>query len=264
MGEILRGVSGAAERLNYGLMLYTQGSTDHTQRTNYYLSLLNNGWVDGVLMVVPLDYEVIVNDLKGHDLRYVIIDHHNGTGNEPSVTATNRKGVRDAMRHLLALGHQRIGFITGRMDIACSLDRLQGYRDGLAEVGLTYDPELVREGDYMQPTGFQQARTLLGLEAPPTAIVASNDVMAFGVMDAAKAAGLTIGQDISIIGFDDVFMASQVYPTLTTIRQPMAEMGSVALDMLVTLLEGRTALTTRRELPTELIIRASTGRVARH
>jgi LacI family transcriptional regulator len=212
-------------------------------------------------MVVPLDYEVIVSDLKEHGLRYVIIDHHNGTGNEPSVTATNRKGTRDAMRHLLALGHRRIGFITGRMDIACSHDRLQGYRDGLEEVGLPFDAELVREGDFSQPTGFQQAQALLQLEERPTAIVASNDVMAFGVMDAAKAASLIIGQDISIVGFDDIFMASQTYPPLTTVRQPMADMGETALELLVTLLEGRTALTLRRELPTELVIRESTGRV---
>ncbi len=260
MGEILRGVSGAADRLNYGLQLYTQGSTNHAQRTNYYLSLLNNSLVDGVLLVVPLDYEVIVNDLKTRRLPYVIIDHHSDTEDEPSVTATNRKGVRDAMRHLLALGHRRIGFITGRMDIACSLDRLQGYRDGLAEVGLPFDADLVREGDFMQPTGFQQAQSLLQQKDPPTAIVASNDVMAFGAMDAAKAAGLSIGDQLSIIGFDDVFMASQTYPPLTTVRQPMAAMGETALELLVTLLQGRTALTTRRELPTELIIRESTGR----
>jgi LacI family transcriptional regulator len=260
MGEIVRGVSGAAERLNYGLMLYTQGSVDHALRTNYYLSLLTNGLVDGVLMVVPLDYEVIVSDLKEHDLPYVIVDHHNGTANEPSVTATNRKGTLDAMRHLLALGHRRIGFITGRMDIACSQDRLQGYRDGLAEVRLPYEPELMREGDFTQPTGFHQAQALLELPEPPTAIIASNDVMAFGVMDAAKAAGLSVGKDLSVIGFDDIFMASQVYPTLTTVRQPMAEMGEVALDILIALLQGRTVLSLRRELPTELIIRESTGR----
>lgn len=261
MGEILRGVSSAAERLNYGLMLYTQGSTDHAQRTSYYLSLLDSNLVDGVLMVVPRDYELIVNDLKEHDLRYVIIDHHNGTGNEPSVTATNRRGVLDAMRHLLALGHRRIGFITGRMDIVCSLDRLQGYEDGLAEVGLPYDGDLVREGDFMQPSGFRQAWALLQLAEPPTAIIASNDSMAFGAMDAAKASDLAIGQDISIIGFDDIFMSSQVHPTLTTIRQPLAAMGEAALEMLVTVLQGRTVLNPRRELPTDLIIRQSTGPV---
>jgi LacI family transcriptional regulator len=261
MGSILRGISGAAERLNYGLMLYTQGTTDHVQRTSYYLSLLNNSPVDGVLMVVPRDYEAIVVELKAHDLTYVIVDHHSGAGNEPSVTATNRKGMLDPMRHLLALGHRRIGFITGRMDIACSLDRLQGYRDGLAEIGLPYDTELVREGDFLQPTGFREAQCLFALDDAPTAILASNDVMAFGVMDAAKAAGLTIGQDISIIGFDDTFMASQVYPALTTVRQPLEAMGETALEMLVTLLQGRKMLNPRRELPTELIIRQSTGAV---
>lgn len=263
MGEIVRGVSSAAERLNYGLMLYTQGTLrtiNHAERTKFYLSLLDNVMVDGVLMVVPLDYEVIVSDLKAHNLTYVIIDHHNGTDNEPSVTATNRKGVLDAMRHLLALGHHRIGFITGRMDIVCSVDRLQGYKDGLAEVGLPFDSQLVMEGDFTQPTGFRQTHTLLQLPQPPTAIIASNDLMAFGAMDAAKAAGLQVGHDLSVIGFDDIFMASQVYPPLTTIRQPMAEMGADAFELLVSLLDGRTVLNLRRELPTELIIRESTGR----
>ncbi|HLY28621.1 MAG TPA: LacI family DNA-binding transcriptional regulator, partial [Aggregatilineales bacterium] len=236
MGEILRGVSGAAERLNCGLMLYTQGSTGHTERTSYYLSLFSNTLVDGVLLVVPLHYEVIVSDLKAHDLPYVIIDHQGDTQNEPSVTATNRKGILEAMRYLFALGHRRIGFITGRMDITCSHERLQGYRDALTEVGLPFDEELVREGDFSQSVGFREGQVLLELPERPSAIVASNDVMAFGVMDAAKAAALTIGQDISISGFDDVPMASQCYPPLTTVRQPMAAMGETALELLVTLL----------------------------
>jgi LacI family transcriptional regulator len=261
MGEILRGLSGAAERLNYGLMLYTQGSIEHTQRTSQYLSMLNNTLVDGVLMAVPHDYEVIIEQLKSRDLAYAIIDHHSGAANEPSVTATNRKGLRDAMRYLLALGHRRIGFITGRMDIACSHDRLQGYYDGLEEVGLAVDPFLVREGDFTQPAGFQQAQTLIQLEDPPTAIVASNDVMAFGAMEAVKSFGLTVGQDVSIIGFDDIFMSSQTYPSLTTVRQPLAEMGETALELLVALLEERPVKSLRRELPTELIIRQSTGKV---
>jgi len=260
MGEVLRGISGAAERLNYGLILYTQGTVGNAQRTSYYLSLLSNSLVDGVLMVVPHDYGVIVSELKERDLPYVIIDHHSDTGDEPSVTATNRKGMLDAMRHLLALGHRRIGFITGRMDIACSHDRLQGYRDGLAEVGLPFDPALVREGDFLQPSGFRQAQSLLQMEAPPTALLCSNDVMAFGAMDAAKAAGLKIGQDLSIVGFDDTDMASHAYPPLTTVRQPLAEMGETGLDMLVTLLQGRPLLNPRRELATELVIRESTGR----
>lgn len=262
MGEIIRGVSNAAERLNYGLMLYSQGEERNIHRTSYYLSLLGSNQVDGVLLVVPHDYEAIINDLKQHELPYVIIDHHSKTGNEPSVTATNRKGVLDAMRHLLALGHRRIGFITGRMEITCAHDRLQGYRDGLAEVGLPFDPELVREGDFHQPSGFQSTQALLQLADPPTAIIASNDVMAFGAMDAIKAAGLVVGRDVSLIGFDDILMASQTYPPLTTVRQPLAAMGETAMEMLVTLFHGKPVLSPRRELGTELIVRGSTSPVA--
>lgn len=259
MSEILRGVSNAAEKMNYGLVLYTQGRSNNPQRTNHYISLLNTGLAAGVLMVVPRNYEAIVQDLAERDLPYVIIDHHSQVGNEPSVTATNRKGVLQAMRYLLALDHKRIGFITGRMDIACSHDRLQGYQDGLAEMGLPFDPELVREGDYQQPSGFYNTQRLLQLDNPPTAIIASNDLMAFGAMDAARAADLTIGRDISIIGFDDIYMAAQAYPPLTTIRQPLAAMGEVALETLITLLEGGALFAPRRELPTELIVRETTG-----
>lgn len=259
IGEILRGVSSAAEKLNQGLLLYTQGRTQPDERTHYYFSLLNTGLVDGVLMIVPRNYETIVQDLKKRELPYVIIDHHSNVEDEPSVTATNRKGMLEATRYLVALAHRRIGFITGRKDIACSYERLQGYKDALAEVGIPFEPELVRDGDNQQRTGFHEARNLLQLKNPPTAIIASNDLMAFGVMDAARTAGLMIGRDISIIGFDDIYMASQSYPPLTTVRQPLAEMGEVALDTLLMLLEERKVLNLQRELPTELIVRESTG-----
>lgn len=263
MNEIMQGIRNAAERLSYGLVLYTQNMSGQPQSTHNDLSTANKTLVKGMIMVVPRNYEVIVQEWKERELPYVIIDHHSGAENEPSVAATNRKGIHEAMRYLLALGHQRIGFITGRMDIACSHDRLQGYRDGLAEIGLPYDEALVREGDFSQPRGFQEGQALFQLADRPTAIIASNDVMAFGVMDAAKYAGLSIGRDISIIGFDDIYMASQTYPALTTVRQPMANMGETALEMLVTIINRQMVLTPRRELPTELIIRESTGRVLR-
>jgi LacI family transcriptional regulator len=259
IGEVINGISHAIDRLDYGLMLYTQGRPENTSRTQYYASLLTNGLVDGVLMVVPYDFEFLVEQFNLHELPYVIVDHHGDTGLEPAITATNRKGLIDAMRHLLALGHKRIGFITGRMTIGCSRDRLEGYRNALAEVRIPYDPELVMEGDFEQPTGFAHAQHLLSLSNPPTAIVASNDVMAFGVMDAVKAAGLHVGEDISVVGFDDIPMASQVYPPLTTVRQPMAAMGETAVELLVALLEDRKPMSLIKELPTELIVRQSTG-----
>jgi len=263
MGEVLHGVTTAAESLDYSLMLYAQGlaKKDHPGQTKYYASMLSKGLIAGAVMVVPYDYEVLVDIFKEYDVPYAIIDHHSETENEIAITATNRKGVIDAMRHLLALGHTRIGFITGRMSMGCAKDRLQGYKDALTEVGLPYEPELIFEGDFEQQTGFVQGQRILQMERPPTAIVASNDMMALGVMDAIKDAGLYVGRDISVVGFDDILIAAQAYPPLTTVRQPMAKMGEEAVNVLVSLLEGRKLIANQRELPTELIIRHSTARV---
>jgi LacI family transcriptional regulator len=263
LGELLRGISDAAEHFNCSLMLFTQNMFNNAAHPENMLSPLRSGLVDGVVMVVPRNYEAIVADLNRYELPFVIIDHRSETPNEASVTATNRKGMLEATRYLLALGHQRIGFITGRMDIACTHDRLQGFRDGLEEVALPFDPDLVLEGDYLQPSGLQKAKQLLVLDNPPTAILASNDMMAYGALEAVRVSGLTIGQDISIIGFDDVFLSSQTYPPLTTVRQPLVEMGKVALDMLIDLIQDRKILNLRRELPTELIVRETTGRAPR-
>jgi LacI family transcriptional regulator, galactose operon repressor len=122
---------------------------------------------------------------------------------------------------------------------------------------LPVDPALVREGDFMQPTGFSCARGLLDLAQPPTAIFASNDVMAFGVMEAARVRGLRIPEDISIVGFDDIPQASHVHPPLTTVRQPLEQMGRVATQMLLKLIDNPQLQVERAALPTELIVRQS-------
>jgi LacI family transcriptional regulator len=267
MGQVIRGIMKTAERFDYGVMLYTQGDkldemsqSESPDREDYYSSLFSNGLTEGAVLVVPYDYEALVGAFKAHLVPYVIIDHHGNIENEPVITATNQKGIIDAMRHLLALGHRRIGFITGRMNTGCAQDRLLGYQAALKEVGIPYDQSLVMEGDFEQPTGFTKAAELLRLNPRPTAIIASNDMMAFGVMDAIKDIGLRVGDDVSVVGFDDIPMASQVHPRLTTVRQPMAEMGEAAVDLLTTLLRGHTPLTLQRELSTELVIRESTGR----
>jgi LacI family transcriptional regulator len=180
---------------------------------------------------------------------------------EPVISASDRKGVMDAMRHLMALGHKRIGFITGLMHMRSARERLQGYQDALNEIGIRYDPALVVEGDWSQTTGFALTQHLLNIDSPPTAIVASNDVTAFGVMDAVKDAGLRVGEDISVVGFDDIGMASSVYPALTTVRQPMEDMGEAAVELVVALMEDRPVPMIQRQFSTELVVRHSTGQV---
>ena len=261
LGELLNGISKAAEQLGCGLMLYTQAMFSQATDPNNNLSPLRTGLVDGAIIIVPPDFEKVVNKLNQCELPYVVVDHHSEAPDEASVTATNRKGMLEATRYLLALGHRRIGFIAGRMDIACTHERLQGYQDGLEEVGLRFEQDLVRQGDYLQPSGFRHAKALLDMDNPPTALLVSNDMMAYGALEAARARGLSIGRDVSIIGFDDVFLSSQTYPPLTTVRQPLSEMGEVALDMLVDLVESRRMLNLRRKLPSELIVRETTGPV---
>jgi LacI family transcriptional regulator len=266
MGEVIRGITKTAAQLEYSLMLYTQAdkrANNHGEngaRGVQYSSLFGNRLTKGAVLVVPYDYEALVTTFKEHRMPYVIIDHHSNIEDEPVITATNQKGIRDAMRHLLALGHRRIGFITECMNMGCSQDRLLGYQAALKEVGLPYDPTLVAEGNFEQPTGFAKTLELMQLNPRPTALIASNDVMAFGAMDAIKDIGLRVGHDISVVGFDDIPMASHVYPRLTTVRQPIAEMGEAAVDMLVSLLQGHPPLTLQRELSTELILRESTAR----
>jgi LacI family transcriptional regulator len=263
LGEVISGISAAAEQLNCGLMLYTQNMFNQAIQLDSILSPFRAGLIDGMVVIVPHNYQEVIVSLNHYELPFVLIDHHSEATHEASVTATNRRGMLEATRYLLALGHRRIGFITGRMDIACSHERLQGYRDGLDEVGLPFEADLVLEGNFLQPSGFQNAKTLLEQANPPTALLVSNDMMAYGALEAARLLGLTIGQDVSIIGFDDVFLSSQTYPPLTTVRQPLAQMGEMALDMLIDLIQGRRLLNRRRELPTELIVRETTGPASR-
>ena len=136
--------------------------------------------------------------------------------------------------------------------------RLRGYKEALVNAGISFDENLVVAGDFYQPSGFRATNELLALAKPPTAIFAANDLMAFGALEAIKEHGLRVPQDISVIGFDDIPMASQVFPPLTTIRQPLAEMGRAAVRMMLAKLRGVEPPTNRITLATELVERAST------
>jgi LacI family transcriptional regulator len=143
------------------------------------------------------------------------------------------------------------------MDLGCAVDRLEGYRSALRTHHFPDTPELIYEGAFFQPDGFAGASALLDLPDPPTAIFASNDVMAMGVMDAVRERGLRVPAHISIIGYDDIPQASLVHPALTTVNQPLEKMGRVATQMLLELLRQPDEEAARIELPTELIIRDS-------
>jgi len=255
IGEIVRGIDAELASVSYDLMLYT--THDRKTRESTYAAMITQGLADGLLLILPRDPGAYLEALRRRAFPYVLIDHQGIDESGPSVGATNRSGGYAATRYLIELGHRRIGLITGSIDLGCSIDRLAGYRDALAECGIAFDPALVRQGEFAQPDGYRGARELLDLPERPTAIFASNDVMAFGVMDAVREAGLRIPADVSIIGFDDIPQASHVRPNLTTIRQPLGQMGRTATRMLLQQIASPATEPARIELSTELIVRDS-------
>lgn len=255
MGEIIRGIDDALEANNYDLMLYTT----HRRKTkeSAYVTKLTRNLADGLLLVLPRNERAYLETLHQRKFPHVLVDYQGYNQHVPSVITTNRKGAYDATTYLINLGHRRIGFITGMMEFGCAQERLAGYQAALKDHGITPDPDLVSKGDFLQPQGYHCAQQLLSLATPPTALFVSNDVMAFGAMEAARERGLHLPTDLSIIGFDDIPQAAHVHPTLSTVRQPLEEMGRSAAILLLKYIANPLAEVERVELPTKLIIRES-------
>jgi LacI family transcriptional regulator len=188
----------------------------------------------------------------------VAIDPHTGPAGMPTVDSDNFAGASTATRHLLGLGHRRIGFLGGRPDLESSRQREDGYRSALAGAGIEADPLLMRVGGYRRASSVEPARELLTMADRPTAIFAANDLSALGVMDAAAELGLTIPGDVSLVGFDNIPESAMTTPPLTTVNQPIQQMGSAAVDLLIHLMDGSGDRDTHVRLPTALVERAST------
>jgi LacI family transcriptional regulator len=256
IGEIIRGVDAELSLTDLDLILYTTHRT--ASKESNYVANFARGMVDGLLLVLPRSPADYIGTLTARTFPFVLIDHQGIGHGCPAVGATNWQGAYHATEYLIKLGHTRIGFITGSMDLGCADDRLEGYRSALRTYHLPDESELIYEGTFFQPDGYAGATVLLNLPNPPTAIFASNDVMAMGAMDAVRNRGLRIPDDVSVVGFDDIPQAALVRPGLTTVNQPLEKMGRVATQMLLDLFRKEDKPDDNRiELPTELVIRES-------
>ena len=187
IGEIIRGIDMELSLADLDLIVYTTHRAAHKEAG--YVTNLASGMVDGLLLVLPRHPIDFIDTLSKLNFPFVLIDHQ-GTGEDcPAVGATNWSGGFNATEYLIKLGHKRIGFITGSMDLGCSKDRLEGYRSALRMYHVDEIPELIYEGNFFQQDGYTGALALLDLPEPPTAIFASNDVMAMGVLDAVRNKG---------------------------------------------------------------------------
>jgi LacI family transcriptional regulator len=211
--------------------------------------LLNGTITDGIIVVVPT-----AETFSTH-YPLVAVDPHLDSTDFPAVIATNRIGAMSAMEYLLSLGHRHIGFIGGRPDLQSAVRRLQGYKDSLRQANIPFDPSLVEIGYFTQETGYRCAQKLLALPARPTAIFAANDKSAIGAIEAITEIGLKVPEDISIVGFDNIEEASFVNGGLTTVDQFIADMGRVAVEMLVNLIQNKPIENYVYRMPTKLIVR---------
>jgi LacI family transcriptional regulator len=254
-------LSGATEALQEHDLRAVLSPTGHEHdREVTLLDRLMHGLTDGALIVLPEESSQELERLLDAGYRFVVIDPLMPLDDRiASVSAAHTSGADQAMKHLLGLGHRRIAIITGPRGWVATEDRRRGYHAALAAAGILPDPELEVESNFEIDGGEQAAELLLSLADPPTAIFAFNDNHAIGAIRAARARGLNVPEDLSIVGFDDVEHATIVTPMLTTVRQPLAEMGRTAVSLLMRLLERHSLETLHVELATRLVVRESTA-----
>lgn len=257
--ELLKGVARAIKPSGYELIVYSGGGhgLDHAGWERRNVSRLCGTLTDGVILVTPT-----VDDVGEAGL-IVAVDPHAGPSSLPNVHADNLVGAITATEYLIGLGHRRIGFLGGRPDLESARMREQGYLEALATAGIDFDADLVRVGGYELDTSIEPARQLLDRAEPPTAVFAANDLSAIETMNVARSLGLSVPDDVSVIGFDNIPESALTDPPLTTIDQSIQTMGEEAVGLLVDLLNGVTDRPQHVVLPTKLVERQSCRRLGR-
>ncbi len=254
--EIIRGVEDVAHAVGVGTVV----SAIHRQTSSaeQWLDGMRRRGTEGVIFVTSMVEPPLQAELRRLSIPVVIVDADGLPAREaPTIGATNWAGGLRATEYLIGLGHRRIGFIAGPPQLMCSRARMDGYRAALEAAGLSFDEDLVCPGDFYHEAGFNGGVRLLGLTEPPTAIFASSDQMALGVYEAVRQRGLRVPDDVSVVGFDDLPEVRWCSPPLTTVRQPLAEMGMLAARTVLRLARGEQVESPRVELATELVIRDS-------
>jgi LacI family transcriptional regulator len=253
--RLTQGIAQACNHYNYTLGLFLLETKDDEKRLLPRIS--RKGLLDGILLqsaqmgdklmdqLVMSDFPMVIagRPFKAHGLSYIDVDNINASC--------------QAVRHLIRLGYQRIGTITGLMSSTAGIDRMEGYRKAILEKGWEIDENLIAAGDFSEESGFYALKQLL--PARPDAIFAASDTMAIGAMRAAREVGLRIPTDMAFVGFDDLPIASQAEVRLTTVRQPIIQFGVKAVEILIDVIENGIKPSRRIIMDTELVIRDSCG-----
>ncbi len=216
--------------------------------------------IQALIVVPPLsDDPELIDTLTRSGISFVIISPQWDSFSGLSVGIDDQAAARDMTNYLIGLGHRRIGLIAGPPDHCSSDLRLNGYRDAMSTLGQDIDESIILPGDFTYVSGLKCAEEMLALENPPTAIFACNDDMAAGAIAAANRRGISVPEELSVVGFDDTTNASAMWPPLTTVRQPIRDMARNAIEILESNVATSGNAITKRKLDYELIIRKSTA-----
>lgn len=281
--EIMRGISEVVDQSPYELVLYSfNESNDQRNYSEVIDRILATKLTAGLLAIYPGQVTPHLSELCHQGFPVVMFDDQCVPPGDVSwVGADQQTGAYEATCHLIQQGHRRIAHIQGPLKFQVTLDRYQGYCDALLEAGIELDTSLVLQGDFTSNGGKECARQLLScVDARPTAIFAGNDLMAYGTLAAAIGCGLRVPQDVAIVGFDDISFSVHLQPPLTTVRQPLYEMGKRSMEVLLNMIDppvvnarpwnqkssqnlpGAVAIPTTPvhvRLATNLVVRASSG-----
>ena len=257
--ELLKGAADAIRGSGFELVVYSAGGRtgDPVGWEKRYLSRLSGTLVDGAVLVTPA---VSLEAVPGTPV--VAVDPHTGPSHLPTIDSDNLRGAQLATEHLLDLGHRRIAFLSGRPDLQSAELRKTGYLRALAAAGVPADETLIRDGAYDPEVSAASAHDLLTAPDRPTAVFAANDLSAIATVDAAGLLGLSVPDDLSVVGFDNVPESALCSPPLTTVDQPIREMGHRAISMLIKLINGDEVERTHVTLDTGLVVRRSTRALA--
>jgi LacI family transcriptional regulator len=257
--SLQQGVLRACGAADYELLIHPCNYRDK-QIGAELKELIEQARPDGIVLAAPLsNMPKIVNAIAATNTPFVKLSPGEGNGRQYTVVTNDREVCAEMVSYLASLGHERIGYITGHTSHKAIENRFLGYRDGLQQNGLAFSEELVAAGDNSFGSGEICANKLLALSDPPTAIFAANDDMAAGVIRAADKLGIDVPGQLSVAGFDDISLARQIYPTLTTIRQPLSAMAERACLALIENLREGSELHGTDIVPATLMIRESTG-----
>ncbi len=240
-----------------GFSLAVFNSRNQVERELLFLSKIEDGQLDGALFMTNHVDDGTLRDAINHCGKVVVLDEDVPGAKAPRIFVDNEAGGLMATRHLIAQGHRRIAFVSGPEGMTSSRERLSGFRAALAEAGLVVDPDLVCFGVYEETSGAEALQQLWRGPSRPTAILATADLLAIGILRAARAAKIKTPRELSVIGFDDMLHMDLLDPPLTAIRQSIHELGRRGARVLLDLLAGRAETDIAERVPVELILRGS-------